>query len=437
MTQDAVDTGADAGQHVVVVSSDTHIGPLLVEQLRDYCPKRYLEDFDQFARAYHRELEADDNVPSFIVDGLKPGIGSPNLDSLGHHDMDVRIKEMDADGVAAEVIFHNSQNGQPMPFRPLSGHFGYDTITDPELVSVGLHIYNRWLADACSVEPERHAGLVHLPMWDVDAAVEELEWARGAGLRGINFPAMRGDLPPYNDDSTWERLWSAAEALEMPLTTHIGGGSPATFTGPEAVPLKMFEDAHVFGYRGVHWLIFGGVFERHPNLDMVVTEIAGTWIPHYLALLDDIWHGGKNKYDGFRERVPRLASEYFMEHIYFGASFMAHHEAEHAVREDYVDRIMWGSDYPHVESTWQAGYELNGECANRLALRNTFGEVPKDAVRAMAGETAMKVYGFDPAKLQAVADRIDAPTMEDLSTRPSELPKGLPTLAFRKHSTWT
>jgi hypothetical protein len=117
MTQNARHAGGDAGQHLVVVSSDTHIGPLLAEQLRDYCPKRYLEDFDEFARAYYGELEADDNVPNFIL-GLKPGIGSPNLDSLGHHDINIRLKEMDADGVAAEVIFHNSQNGQPMPFRP-------------------------------------------------------------------------------------------------------------------------------------------------------------------------------------------------------------------------------------------------------------------------------------------------------------------------------
>ncbi len=422
-------------ERVIVVSSDTHIGPLLVEQLREYCPQRYLEAFDDFVRDYHQELRADDNVPRFIVDSLKPGLGSPNLDSIGHHDMNARLKEMDADGVAAEVIFHNSQNGQPMPFRSLSGHFGHDSYSNPELVAVGTRIYNRWLADVCSIEADRHAGLAYLPMWDVDAAVKELEWASDAGLRGVNFPAMRGDLPPYNA-SEWEPLWSAAEALGMPLTTHIGGGSPGSFTGPEAVPLKMFEDAHVFGYRGIHWMIFGGVFERHPDLKLVITEIAGTWIPHYLSLLDDVWYGGK-KYVGFRERVPQLASTYFMRNVYFGASFMAHFEAEQAVKDGYVDRLMWGSDYPHVESTWQNGFEMNGQTAGRLALRNTFGEIAEPAMRKMAGETAMEVYGFDPEKLRAIANRIGAPTAVDLATRPTELPKGLPTLAFRKHSTWT
>ena len=39
----------DAGMHAVVASCDSHVGPLLKEQLRPYCPKRYLDQFDDFA----------------------------------------------------------------------------------------------------------------------------------------------------------------------------------------------------------------------------------------------------------------------------------------------------------------------------------------------------------------------------------------------------
>ena len=61
-------------------------------------------------------------------------------------------------------------------------------------------------------------------MWDVDAAVAEVEWAHDAGLRGVNFPAMRdGELPEYNR-RLWEPLWSVCEELGMPLVTHVGGG---------------------------------------------------------------------------------------------------------------------------------------------------------------------------------------------------------------------
>ena len=112
-----------------------------------------------------------------------------NQQTDGHHDVHARLRDLDYDGVAAEVIFHGSQNGEPIPFQSFGPFLGYEKGDNLELLGVGYHIYNEWLADFCSVEPERHVGLAHLPMWDVDAAVREAEWARGAGLRGVNFPA--------------------------------------------------------------------------------------------------------------------------------------------------------------------------------------------------------------------------------------------------------
>jgi predicted TIM-barrel fold metal-dependent hydrolase len=421
---------------LTLVSADTHVGLLLVEQLKDYCPSKYLGAFDEFVASWKAILTSSDHVPDYTRDLYLSGSpGLANLQSLGHHDMHVKLKEMDEDGVAAEVIFHSSENGQPMPFRPLSANFSHDAREDPELATVSCQMYNRWLADVCSIQPGRHAGLAYLPMWDVTAAVNELEWAREAGLRGINFPAVRADLPPYNDP-VWEPLWDAAESLEMPLTTHIGGASPAPFTGVEAVPLKLFEDSHVFGYRAIHWLIFAGVFERHPRLKLIITEIAGDWFPRYMQMLDDAWYEGK-KYQGFREQVPQPASEYCRRNIYFGASFMARFEAQLAVSDGYADRVMWGTDYPHIEGTWQSGFHYNGESATHLSLRNTFAGTPEVALRAMVGETAIKVYGLDQDALQSVATRIAAPTPQELQQAPDHLPKGSSTLAFRKHGTWT
>src|SRR5262249_16738807 len=107
--------GAD--QPLVVVSSDTHIGPLLVEQLRPYCPKKYIDSFDEYMRTWEAKVQSSENVPSYIIESFIAGAGVANLDTPGHYDMDVRLKELDSDGVAAEVIFHASENGQPIPFR--------------------------------------------------------------------------------------------------------------------------------------------------------------------------------------------------------------------------------------------------------------------------------------------------------------------------------
>ena len=88
-----------------------------------------------------------------------------------------------------------------------------------EHAAVGRHMYNEWLADFCSVEPERHVGLAHLPMWDIDAAIAEATWAREHGLRAVNFPVEAGPVTElkrsrfaglhYYNDPIWEPFWAA------------------------------------------------------------------------------------------------------------------------------------------------------------------------------------------------------------------------------------
>src|SRR5262245_12539769 len=160
-----------ANEPVVVVSNDTHIGPRLVEDLRGYCPAGYLDEFDRFATSAAEQKQAAEKM-------LKGSgyLDHPNLKTLGHHDSAARLADYDADGIAAGVIFHGSMNLEPIPF--LGGSLGKPAkVDDRELVGVGFEIYNRWLADFVSQAPHRHIGLAQLPVWDVDAAVAEVEWA--------------------------------------------------------------------------------------------------------------------------------------------------------------------------------------------------------------------------------------------------------------------
>ena len=269
---------------VVVVSNDTHIGPRLVEDLRAYCPSAHLDDFDRFAADALRSRRRRPRRCS-------PGSGfldHPNLRTPGHHDPAARLADYDHDGVAAGVIFHGSMNMEPIPFiSPDSAR--RRPYEDRELAGVGMAIYNRWLADVVAEAPHRHIGLAYLPMWDVDAAVAEVEWAHGAGLRGVNFPAMRdGELPEYNR-SVWEPLWSVCEELGMPLVTHVGAGTNAHYGKLEGIALLQIESGGFTSRRAIWWLIFAGVFERHPGLKLVITETPGNWFPATAAELDAVW----------------------------------------------------------------------------------------------------------------------------------------------------
>jgi predicted TIM-barrel fold metal-dependent hydrolase len=288
-------------------------------------------------------------------------------------------------------------------------------------MGLGRHIYNAWLADFVSVQPERHIGLVQLPIWDIEASVKELEWARAAGLRGVNLPYTRTYMSSYNNPE-WEPFWDACEDLELSLCHH-GGGAPSVSGGPGAHSIMKLEMANQSRISPLSHLMFGGVFERHPKVRLILTESVGPWWPQVMKEMDSVWYHDVWEHPDFRERVPRLPSEYAAEHVFVGASFMARFEADDAIANGYAKNVIWGSDYPHVEGTFQYGITSpDGEPITRAAQRFTFAGLPPEHVEAMLGGNAIRAYGFDEAALQAVASRISAPTYDELNVPVDQLP---------------
>jgi len=415
---------------VVVVSNDTHIGPRLVEDLRAYCPSAHLDAFDRFAATTAAEKEA--------AAAMLAGSGyldHPNLRTPGHHDPVARLADYDHDGIAAGVIFHGSMNMEPIPFIS-SGLGKTKAYEDRELAGVGMTIYNRWLADVVAQAPHRHIGLAYLPMWDVDAAVAEVEWAHEAGLRGVNFPAMRdGELPEYNR-SVWEPLWSVCEERGMPLVTHVGAGTNAHYAKLEGIALLQIESGGFTSRRAIWWLIFAGVFERHPGLKLVITETPGNWFPATGDELDAVWSFYDTKRDeplnrALLEQVPRRPSEYMAENVYYGASFASPHEVGQAVDHGLESQLLWGSDYPHLEGTFVYPEGRDMPSVTKLSLRNTFCAVPSEATARMVGQNAIDVYGLDGDALRAIAADIGALTLDDLATPIDAVPEEGSVTAFR------
>ena len=94
------------------------------------------------------------------------------------------------------LVFADSLNGQPFPldYMNMVGN-GVPAPEARHLAAVGRVSYNRWLADFCSVDPGRCAGLAQLPMWDIDAAIAELEWCAEHGLARRELPRARPGGP--------------------------------------------------------------------------------------------------------------------------------------------------------------------------------------------------------------------------------------------------
>ncbi len=418
----------------LVVSSDSHAGPSLEHQLRPYCPKAYLEQFDDFVAAlrttgttdwFDGERGAGDEPD------LSPGERADGLATLerieanaGSMEADARLADMDEQGITSEVIFAGAQNPQSLPWQ---GQFDPNSAgTASELHAVGGHMWNEWLADFCSVAPERLLGVAQIPIWDVDAAVREVHWAKEHGLRALNLPAPRPDYAPYNRDGVYERFWSAVTDVDLPLMTHSNTGERSLGMHDRGGLMVILSEVLWFSRRGLGQLIFGGVFDRHPALTVAFVEQRGNWVVQALSELDTAYYGARKnaprvligaKVDGPR----RLPSEYWGTNCVVGASFMAPYEAAMA-HEIGLHTFMWGSDYPHLEGTWPR---------TKLALRNTFAGIAEADVRTILGDNGARVFTLDRAVVDPIADRI-GPTPSELASAPS--PDELPPyrgLAFR------
>ena len=425
-------------ERYVVVSTDSHVGPSVKEQLRPYCEAKHLEDFDRFVSEMEaagllawRSSEAgkDGEDESWTMGKPRGRLGTTqakefgkvagirNADQVdprflqrsyehslvpGLQDHAARLADMDRAGVAASVIYHGGLNGQSIPFSTTGliawGHSRYN-----DLEPAGVRIYNRWLADFVAEAPERHAGIAHIPISDLDACVREVEWAAEHGLRGINLPAPRSDIPMLNEPE-WEPLFAICEEAGMSLNTHGGGGEHYPFKGPGAQAMYMMETTWRTR-RGVWVMILAGVFTRHPGLKLVITEQWMDWAPQVMHDMDGLFHGPSGA--SLRNALGKPPSDYFRENCFIGASFLSNWEAKFGIEHDLVGNTMWGDDYPHAEGTWPH---------TREAMAFTFCDIDPAYVRQYLGDVAIDVYGFDRAELQRVADRV-GPTVEELSNR--------------------
>jgi predicted TIM-barrel fold metal-dependent hydrolase len=403
--------GADETPYTLV-SCDTHAGPSLERTLRPYCPRKYLEQFDEYIQLQRAQLG-----PEYCFGDEEKY--SYTLTCKGHDDPVARLRDMDESGVAGAVIFGGGQNHEAVPFLGLGFDSGSPSTTR-ELRAVGEAIWNEWLADFVATDPSRLVGVMQVPFWDIDHAVKEIERYADRGLKAINFPSPRTDFPAYNEPS-YEPLWRVCSERSIPLTSHSGGGERALGSdGPGGLAITLSESQWL-GRRHLSQLIFGGVFERHPDLRIVLTEQRVAWIPYTLNEYDSIYFADLQKPE-WRELWPRLPSEYFSQHCYIGGSFLAPFEV--ALRHEVgLRNLMWGDDYPHVEGTWPW---------TGLNLRYTFADVPEDEARLILGENAIEVYGFDREALHGTAARI-GPLPSELASPldPTEIPAH-PALAFRR-----
>ena len=340
-----------------VLSADSHI----VEPA-DF----WTAHIDQkFAERAPRAFVEDDGTVRFVVDGDKPlgSVGAPAQAGVRFENpedvtfegswQDVRpgcsepvprLADMARDGIVGEVIF------------PTLGARLY-AVADGELLSACFRAGNDWMMEKFGGDYARmFRPVAILNVQDVSDAVAECERCVAGGLRGAMIPTYAGEDRPYFDPA-YDALWAAAQDLDVPLAFHVasccrGPGQRSIFTSdweaPDAAAYSATQDYWV--RRSLASMIFCGVFERFPGLRVAIVEHELSWLPYFLRQMD-VHYTELSQTAPYRFKDHGLPSDFFRTQIFttFQEDKLGLETLPGLIG---TDTLMFGSDYPHAESTW-------------------------------------------------------------------------------------
>jgi predicted TIM-barrel fold metal-dependent hydrolase len=377
-----------------IISVDGHVTAAR-SAYRQYIEQQYLDVFDEWLR----EQEARG--------AGEPGGVQPGLDVASQWDSDLRLKDMETQGVVAEVLF---PNGMPFQVAPADN---VNAFSGPELDRQARLAYNRWLADFCAQTPGRRAGQALIAFDDVDLAVEDIHWARDHGLGGIMMPTL---LPGgiFFFDPALDPVWAACVEVDLPISQHGGSGAPVYNPSGFAAIMTLALEHSFYSGRSLWQMILGGVFERFPRLRVAFVETEADWIAPAVRKLDrrlqwgDDWTGWAKTLQRQRS-FTRLARDYWADNCFAGISpftieqvpleELARPSADYEHFAIGCDNAMFGVDYPHFESIFP-------ETASQVADLVGDPSISAEVSRKILYENAARVYGFDLEALRSDIERI-------------------------------
>jgi len=325
----------DIHSHVEVPAAAAFVKPHL-----DPMKNAMILHADEHTRALNRKQEAD--------------IG-PRITGYGP-----RLKDLDAMGIDFQLV---------MPPPPQC----YYTV--PLDVAVkAAQIVNDGIAEYVAGKPDRFAGLGSVPMPDGIEAAKELERCVGAlKLKGVQVLTNVNGLEL--SDPAFAPFWRKAEELQALVVLHPLGFS-------EGKRLSRFSFNNTIGNPldttiALHYLIFDGVLERHPNLKILAVH-GGGYLAAYSGRIDHSW-GARSDAHGDLPHPPTS----YLKKVYFDSVVFTAHQLAELVRLYGADHIIMGTDYPFD----MADYDPIGHVAG-------VDSFDASTIAAIAGGNAKRLLGL-------------------------------------------
>jgi uncharacterized protein len=250
-----------------------------------------------------------------------------------------------------------------------------------------VRAYNNFLAeDFCAVAPDRLIGNAVMPATGVDDAIGELKRVKDLGLRSVCLgPFPNGTGSPTPDD---DRFWEAAIEIGMPVTAHATMGDRAhpllvqSATGKFDLTLSMMSRTVPPPVMAMVQMVVSGVFDRIPELQIYLAETNASWMPGVLFMMDDSYQLFRHWYGVDLAIAP---SEYASRHLWFG---IVRDPVAMRMRDLLpVDRLMWGSDFPHSVTSFPESQRW---------LDDIFDGVEPELRRRILAGNPCAFWGLDP-----------------------------------------
>jgi predicted TIM-barrel fold metal-dependent hydrolase len=283
-------------------------------------------------------------------------------------DPHLRVKELDRDGVDAEVIYGILAACGKMQ--------------DREAANEMLRIYNDFMHNFCSYYPEREIGLACLPYSDIAAAAAEVQRVAKLGMKGVELSCSWHMTPMWHP--MWDPLWEAVNETQLPLHFHTFPAVDPKLRAQQTGPTQ-----RAMTYAGLCLfqmtlgqiltaLMGAAVFERFPKIRVVFGESGIGWIPYVLDRMDFEYQ------DQYRDlNLKLLPSEYWRRQC--KATFQYDRIGTKLIEEMGIETLMWGSDYPHPDGVWPE---------SKKYITDQFSHLPVDVTYKMTCENAGKFYGL-------------------------------------------
>ncbi|MFB6311313.1 MAG: amidohydrolase family protein [Salinirussus sp.] len=262
------------------------------------------------------------------------------------------------------------------------------TVNNDQAAVALANAYNSWVLDnIVDVDRQIYTPIVAAPQVPERAAEEIDDRADEEGVVGIMMPST-GLVPPAGH-RMYEPIYEAAAANDLPVLFHSGSGA-----GGDSFPtMRKWAETYAEDHAMSHpfsamWnlttLLFRGVPERFPDLEVVFQEAGVGWIPYTLWRLDDHYLAISDEVPG----LDRLPSEYVADQMYFSTQPLGHTARDPSHLAQAIDmagpeNIMYSSDLPHPD------FDPPEELFDRIE-----GHFDREVVDGIMGETAVEVFGL-------------------------------------------